>query len=205
MNENELDPSIQGFDQNDISSETPTNNPNRFMNQTDLDLALTMEKATELNNERLERIAEDEEANAELIKQQELAAKDQGFLAINPIQAVQEVGKSIYGGATDAIESIGSFVDLTGDTIMSVANRIQGNQQEYGQNPFAFREYLQEGGASPGILNIPDKYEVQNHSGMGKLVRGLVEFGLLTYATSLTGGAMAPTMFGKTAQFANKV
>ena len=75
MNENELDTSIQGFDQNDISSETPTNNPNRFMNQTDLDLALTMEKATELNNERLERIAEDEEANAELIKQQELAAK----------------------------------------------------------------------------------------------------------------------------------
>ena len=205
MNENELDTSIQGFDQNDISSETPTNNPNRFMNQTDLDLALTMEKATELNNERLERISEDEEANAELLKQQELAEKDQGFLANNPIQAVQEVGKSIYGGATDAIESIGSFVDLTGDTIMSVANRIQGNPQEYGQNPFAFREYLQEGGASPGILNIPDKYEVQNHSGMGKLVRGLVEFGLLTYATSLTGGAMAPTMFGKTAQFANKV
>ena len=88
---------------------------------------------------------------------------------------------------------------------MSISNRIQGNPQEYGQNPFAFREYLNEGGADPGILDIPDKYEVINYSGAGKLVRGLVEFGLLTYATSLTGGAMAPTMFGKSAQFANKV
>ena len=168
-------------------------------------LNVANETAKRLNDSRLERVADVDEANAALIEQQEEQAKDQGFIADNPVQAVQEVGKALYGGATDAIESIGSFVDLTGDTIMSISNRIQGNPQEYGQNPFAFREYLNEGGASPGILDIPDKYEVTNYSGAGKLVRGLVEFGLLTYATSLTGGAMAPTMFGKSAQFANKV
>ena len=168
-------------------------------------LNVANETAKRLNDSRLERVADVDEANAALIEQQEEQAKDQGFIADNPVQAVQEVGKALYGGATDAVESIGSFVDLTGDTIMSISNRIQGNPQEYGQNPFAFREYLNEGGASPGILDIPDKYEVTNYSGAGKLVRGLVEFGLLTYATSLTGGAMAPTMFGKSAQFANKV
>ena len=168
-------------------------------------LNVANETAKRLNDSRLERVADVDEANAALLEQQEEQAKDQGFIADNPVQAVQEVGKALYGGATDAIESIGSFVDLTGDTIMSISNRIQGNPQEYGQNPFAFREYLNEGGASPGILDIPDKYEVTNYSGAGKLVRGLVEFGLLTYATSLTGGAMAPAMFGKSAQFANKV
>ena len=168
-------------------------------------LNVANETAKRLNDSRLERVADVDEANAALIEQQEEQAKDQGFIADNPVQAVQEVCKALYGGATDAVESIGSFVDLTGDTIMSISNRIQGNPQEYGQNPFAFREYLNEGGASPGILDIPDKYEVTNYSGAGKLVRGLVEFGLLTYATSLTGGAMAPTMFGKSAQFANKV
>lgn len=168
-------------------------------------LALATDTTTKLNDARLQRVEDNQVANAGLIEQQQQQDLDQGFLANNPVQAAQEVGKAIYGGATDAVESIGSFVDLTGDTIMSIANRIQGNPQEYGQNPFAFKEYLNEGGADPGILDIPDKYEVQNNSGAGKLVRGLVEFGLLTYATSLTGGAMAPTMFGKTAQFANKV
>ena len=171
--------------------------------QQSLDIA--KETAQKINDARLQRISEDEEANAELIAAQKQQELDQGFLANNPVQAVQEVGKAIYGGATDAIESVGSFVDLTGDTIMSVANRIQGNPQEYGQNPFKFKEYLNEGGASPGILDIPDKYEVENYSGAGRLVRGMIEFGLLAKATALTGGAMAPSLFGKTAAFANKV
>ncbi len=199
----ELD--IQSLDNLDASSETTVDNPNRIQDKTDLDLRETMEAAVKEDDARLKRLDDMSEAEAALQQQAELAEQDQGFIADNPIQAVQEVGKALYGGATDAIQSVGSFVDLTGDTIMSISNRIQGNPQEYGQNPFAFKEYLREGGASPGILDIPDKYEVTNHSGMGNLVRGLVEFGLLTYATSLTGGAMAPTMFGKSAAFANKV
>ena len=186
---------VQGLDFSDIEEDDDTLQSLNVANET----------AKRLNDDRLERVASNEEATAAVLAQQEEQSQDQGFIADNPVQAVQEVGKALYGGATDAVESIGSFVDLTGDTIMSISNRIQGNPQEYGQNPFAFREYLNEGGASPGILDIPDKYEVVNNSGAGKLVRGLVEFGLLTYATSLTGGAMAPTMFGKSAQFANKV
>ena len=199
----ELD--IQSLDNLDADTETTVDNPNRIQDKTDLDLRETMEAVVKEDDARLKRLEDMSEAEAALQQQAELASQDQGFIADNPIQAVQEVGKALYGGATDAIQSVGSFVDLTGDTIMSISNRIQGNPQEYGQNPFAFKEYLREGGASPGILDIPDKYEVTNHSGMGNLVRGLVEFGLLTYATSLTGGAMAPTMFGKSAAFANKV
>ena len=135
---------VQGLDFSDIEEDDDTLQSLNVANET----------AKRLNDSRLERVASNEEATAAVLAQQEEQSQDQGFIADNPVQAVQEVGKALYGGATDAVESIGSFVDLTGDTIMSVANRIQGNPQEYGQNPFAFREYLNEGGASPGILDI---------------------------------------------------
>ena len=196
---------IQELGVADLQGETTVNDPHRYLNHTDSDIENATEEANRLNQQNEEIKAEMAEANAAMEMANAKAANDQGFLPDNPVQLVQETAKAIYGGGTDAVESIGSFVDLTGDTITSLSNRIQGNPQEEGQNPFAFREYMAAGGASPGILDIPDRFEVENNSGFGNLTRGMIEFGLLIKATSMTGGALAPTMFGKTAAFANKV
>ena len=196
---------IQELGVADLQGETTVNDPHRYLNNTDSDIENATAEANKLNQENEEIKAEMAEANAAMEMANAKAANDQGILPDNPVQLVQETAKAIYGGATDAVESIGSFVDLTGDTITSLSNRIQGNPQEEGQNPFAFKEYMAAGGASPGILDIPDRFEVENNSGFGNLTRGMIEFGLLIKATSMTGGALAPTMFGKTAAFANKV
>ena len=44
-------------------------------------------------------------------------AKDQGFIANNPIQAVGEVASAVVGGGIDAVESVGGLLKLSGDTI----------------------------------------------------------------------------------------
>jgi|TARA_R100001460_G_scaffold40295_1_gene75398 hypothetical protein len=186
--------------------ETTVNDPRRYIDHSDE----TLDAAAKEGQILLDNAAKAEELaqpNAEQVAAQEAADKDQGLIADNPAQAVTEVGKALYGGATDAVESIGSFLDLTGDSITSIAAKIQGTPVEKGQDPiFNNKEYRELGGNKPvGFLDIPERFEVENHSGVGKLTRGMVEFGLLVKATSVTGGALAPSLFGKTAAFANKV
>jgi len=145
--------------------------------------------------------ADNEEMKA---KQEELygeqtarESKDQGFIANNPIQAVQEVGSAIIGGAADAVESVGSFADLTGDTLYTGLQHLWGEgDMDPRNNPF--HEDYQEG----NWFDIPDQLVPENHSGMGKLVRGLAEFGLITYAT---GGIGAAAKIGKGANLSRKM
>ena len=107
------------------------------------------------------------------------AGMDQGFLPDNPIELVKELGKAAIGGTTDAVDSVGSFLDLSGDTIKTGIMSLFG-RADATQNPFS-KDY--ESGA---WWDIPDDMVPENESGLGQLTRGLVEFGLLAYAT---GGA----------------
>ena len=107
-------------------------------------------------------------------------AKDQGFIANNPIQAVGEVASAVVGGGIDAVERVGGLLKLSGDTIQTGINGLYGVQDDQ-NNPF-HKDY--EGSA---VDIIPDQLTPENRSGLGKLTRGLVEFGLLSWATAGTG------------------
>tara|TARA_Y100000593_G_scaffold22029_1_gene44165 strand:- start:155 stop:5023 length:4869 start_codon:yes stop_codon:yes gene_type:complete len=132
--------------------------------------------------------AEFEENTA--LQEQMLAAqaeeeKDQGFLPDNPIELAKETGKAVYGGVTDAVESVGSTIDLLGDTIKTVSHKMQGVEADAVDNVFA-NGYRPE---PIKYLDIPERFEVENESGLGKLTRGLVEFGALLWATQGVGGS----------------
>ena len=135
--------------------------------------------------EQARTIVEAEQAQEDAMKAQATEqAKEQGFIANNPIQAVQEVGSAIVGGGIDAVESVGGLFKLSGDTIQTGINALYGVQDDQ-NNPF-HKDY--EGSA---VDIIPDQLTPENRSGLGKLTRGLVEFGLLSWATAGTGGATA--------------
>ena len=130
---------------------------------------------------------EEELQRQKLAETEALKAKDQGLIANNPIQAVQEVGSAIVGGAADAVESVGGFAELTGDTFKTGINTLFGEKTLDSQNPFS-ADYVS---GDANWLDIPDHLVPENHSGLGKLARGLVEFGLLTAATGGVGGYTA--------------
>ncbi len=111
------------------------------------------------------------------------AAKAQGFLPDNPLQLLQETGTALVGGAADAVDSVGSFGDLVGDTLKTGVNKLFGRSDET-QNPFS-PDY--QAGA---WWDIPDDIVPENQSGLGQLTRGLVEFGLLSVATAKVGGVL---------------
>ena len=70
--------------------------------------------------EQARQIVTTEEEQAELLKEQgQDESKEQGFIANNPIQAVGEVASAVVGGGIDAIESVGSILKLSGDTIQT--------------------------------------------------------------------------------------
>ena len=96
-----------------------------------------------------------------------------------------EAGAALVGGAADAVESVGGFAELTGDTFKTGFNKLFGRPVDETQNPFS-DQYLAN---DAGFLDIPDSYVPENHTGLGKLVRGLTEFGFLTLATGGVGGA----------------
>ena len=102
----------------------------------------------------------------------------------NP-NVLSETGAALAGGAAQAVESVGSFAELTGDTLKTGFNQLFGRPVDETQNPFS--EYYQDGDA--GWLDIPDYMIPENKTALGKLARGLVEFGLLTAATGGVGGA----------------
>ncbi len=136
--------------------------------------------------EQAREVVSAEEEQQQLLQQQGLdASKEQGFIANNPIQAVQEVGSAVVGGGIDAVESVGSILKLSGDTIQTGINSLYGVQdlQDPSTNIF-HKDY------SSKTNIIPDQLTPQNRSGLGKLTRGLVEFGLLAWATAGSGSAL---------------
>lgn len=99
---------------------------------------------------------------------------------------LSEAGAAIAGGAADAVESVGGFAELTGDTFKTGISQLFGQPVDETQNPFS-SEY-ESGDAN--WLDIPDDWVPENKTGLGKLARGLVEFGALTVATGGIGGAV---------------
>ncbi len=206
MNEEEL----MRLDESEEQGETTVNDPERFNDKTSSEL----NKHSEDRQALIEAAQQDEAAAGMLAEQEAQAAagtNPQGFLPDGPVNFVGETAKAVYGGLTDAVESTGSFLDLTGDTITSTANRIMGLNQEYGNNPFNFKEYrkaqeLGIGGAQPGILNVPDRFQPETLSGYGDLLRGLSEFGFLLYATGGAAKVLKPaTTLRKAAVLQNKI
>lgn len=97
----------------------------------------------------------------------------------------KEAGAALVGGGADAIESVGGFAELTGDTFKTGFNKLFGRPVDQTQNPFS-DQYMAN---DAGWLDIPDQYVPENETGLGKLARGLAEFGFLTVATGGIGGA----------------
>ena len=139
-----------------------------------------MQTEAALRKEDLQDLQKEEEQ----VTPQPQQEKDPGFIADNPVQAVQEVGAAVVGGGADAVESVGGFAELTGDTLKTGISKIFGGYDET-QDPFS-EHYVHGDG---NWLDIPDHLVPENKTGMGKLARGLVEFGLLTAATGGVGGA----------------
>ena len=110
-----------------------------------------------------------------------------------------EIAAVVGGGAVDAVESVGGFAELTGDTIKTGLNSLFGSEVDKTQNPFD-QDYIHGDG---NFLNIPDQITDWNGNVMwedaapktaiGKFGRGLVEFGLLTAATGGVGGCLLYT------------
>jgi hypothetical protein len=98
---------------------------------------------------------------------------------------LSETGAALGGGVAEAVESVGSFAELTGDTLKTGFNYLFGRPVDDTQNPFS--DDYEAGDAS--WLDIPDTWVPENKTGLGKLARGLVEFGVLTAATGGVGGA----------------
>ena len=111
--------------------------------------------------------------------------------AVNPLQ---EVASVVGGGAIDAVESVGGFAELTGDTLKTGLSKLLGRNPDRDQNPFD-EAYIHGDG---NWLNVPDEIkdsqgnilweDAQPKTAIGKFGRGLVEFGLLTWATGGVGG-----------------
>ena len=118
---------------------------------------------------------------------QEEASKDQGFLPDGAGNLVGETASALVGGAADAIESLGGFAELGGDTLKTGLARMFGGPVFDDQDPFS--EHYVSGDAN--WLDIPDHLVPENHSGLGKLARGLTEFGLLASVTGGVGGYTA--------------
>jgi len=116
----------------------------------------------------------------------ENAGPPQGFIADNPLQAVQEVGTAIVGGGADAIDSVGSFLGLVGDSAQTAINKLTGVVDE-ANDPGAAGYSSKEN----AWWDIPDEWVPENKSGLGQITRGLVEFGVLAYATGGVGGTTA--------------
>ena len=109
--------------------------------------------------------------------------KDQGFLPDNPAELLKEAGKALVGGGIDAVDSVGSFLDLSGDTILTGLNKLLGAEIDDAN------DITSKGYKRGAWWDIPDNLAPENESGLGNLVRGLVEFGVLATATGGIGGA----------------
>ena len=71
------------------------------------------------------------------------------------LNLVNEASAVIGGGAIDAVESVGDFAELTGDTLKTGLNYLTGQEIDETQNPF--NENYIHGDAN--FLDIPDRIE----------------------------------------------
>tara|TARA_R100000152_G_C6779887_1_gene211994 strand:+ start:79 stop:4230 length:4152 start_codon:yes stop_codon:yes gene_type:complete len=125
-------------------------------------------------------------ANVQSNPQVQALAQQYGMQPQQPQPNIlSETGAAIAGGAADAVESVGGFAELTGDTLKTGINTLMGRPIDQTQNPFS--ELYESGDA--GWLDVPDEWVPENHTALGNLARGLVEFGILTAATGGVGGA----------------
>ena len=89
--------------------------------------------------------------NAELpTETEELPEEEKQEEGVNPLQ---EVASAVGGGAIDAVESVGGFAELTGDTIKTGLNQLLGKATDDSQNPFS-NEYSH---GDANWLQIPDE------------------------------------------------
>ncbi len=112
---------------------------------------------------------------------EEPSEPEQGGLGL----VASETGAALAGGAAQAVESVGGFAELTGDTFKTGFNTLFGRPVDDSQNPFSSAYEANDA----GWLDIPDEMVPENKTGLGKFARGMVEFGLLTAATGGVGGA----------------
>ena len=111
------------------------------------------------------------------------------------VNLLEEASAVVGGGAIDAVESVGDFAELTGDTLKTGLNHLLGQPIDETQNPFD-ENYIH---GDADFLNIPDRIhdsqgnvlweDAQPKTAIGKFGRGLVEFGLLSVGTAGVGGA----------------
>ena len=126
------------------------------------------------------------EARVDELNQAEAAQAQAAKAAAEPQPTfLSETGAALAGGTAEAVESVGGFAELTGDTLKTGFNQLFGRPIDNTQNPFS-AEYK---AGDAGWLDIPDTWVPENKTGLGKFARGLVEFGLLTAATGGVGGA----------------
>ena len=138
-----------------------------------------MQTSNDLEN--AEAILANQEFQQQQASKKQEASQDQGALPDGFGNFIGETAKAVVGGGADAIDSVGSFLDLSGDTLKTGVNAIMGKQDDK-NNPFS--DQYQAG----AWWDLDDNTVPENNSGYGKLVRGLVEFGLLTTVTGGIGG-----------------
>ena len=120
---------------------------------------------------------------------------DMGFLPDNPAQLVSETGKALWGGVTDAVESVGGFSRRLYDTSRWGIHKAYGLPMQDEENIFNKNYKVQN------PLEIPDNWEPENKSGLGKLTRGIAEFVALTWATGGTGAVSGIGKLAKTPKY----
>ena len=125
---------------------------------------------------------EEENKKQEEEEEEEKKEEDPTFLS--------EAGAAIAGGTAQAVESVGNFAELTGDTLKTGLNKLIGTAVDETQNPFS-NQYIQ---GDAGWFDIPDEWVPENKTGLGKFSRDVIEFGILTAATGgatgLVGGSL---------------
>ena len=152
----------------------PTNNINSALQGMGVD-------PSQLNPQNLVQMGQQALSNAGNYltqTQPQQMVQDAGFVA-------QEAGTAVVGGALDAVDSAGNFVDLAGDTAKLGLNSILGKPTDSTQD-FRSADYKPN---EISWLDIPEDWKPENRTGLGKFSRGLVEFGLLAWAG---GAALAP-------------
>ena len=133
-----------------------------------------------------------EEAQWRVDKKQEFQEASDRFKESQKGTVAQETVNAAIGGAADAAESIGSFAELSGDTLKTGWNQLFGKPTDSTQNPWS-QDYIH---GDAGFLDIPDHMVPENETGLGKLARGFVEFGVLMATTRGVGrtvGGVAKT------------
>ena len=150
---------------------TPSLTPEQVQHRAD-----EFDSGAASNEEYSNLVQQAEEATQQASQALEQTQQDPTFFS--------ELGAALGGGAADAVESVGGFAELTGDTLKTGMNQLFGRPIDETQNPFD--ENYEAGDAS--WLDIPDSWVPENQTSLGKVARGLTEFGFLTLATGGIGG-----------------